>query len=208
MNRSGDSAVRFVDEHEVLVHPLGIDRSLKHEQVLRPDQTMLHAGLKMEPVTRSERLDCKRLAGSAPRQYKPRAFPHLQVFVFLLVHLKSEVSTLTDYEILFDPRVVMENDDYASPRSLDDPVAIPLDAVEKFRKKCGRSNGTIAEVLTPEQACFSTITIERVPGVDTCLGAQTTRDSCKLGVPGQPIVIQIKISTHLEKRVLFSTNTF
>jgi hypothetical protein len=30
----------------------------------------------------------------------------------------------------------------------------------------------------------------------------------KLGVPGQPVVIQIKISTHLEKGVLFSTNTF
>src|SRR5271166_71667 len=189
MNRSGDSAVRFVDEHEVLVHPLGIDRSLKHEQVLRSDQTMLHFGLKMKPVTRSERLDCKRLAGSAPRQYKPRAFPHLQVFVFLLMHLKSEVSTLTDYEILFDARVVMENDDYASPRSLDDPVAIPLDAVEKFRKKCGHSNGSIAEVLTPDQASSSTITIKRVPRVDARLGAQTSREGCKLGVSSQFIVI-------------------
>src|SRR6202048_1524476 len=150
MNRSGDSAVRFVDEHEVLVHPLEIDRSLKHEQVLRSDQTMLHSGLKMKPVTRSERLDGKRLAGSAPRQYKPRAFPHLEVFVFLLVHLQSEVSTRTDYEILFDSRVLMQNDDHTAPSCLYGPFATPVDAIEKFRKKCGHSNWSIAELLTPK----------------------------------------------------------
>ena len=134
MSRSGDSAVRFVDEHEVLVHPLGIDRSFKHEQILRPDQTMLHSGLKMKPVARSERLYGKRLAGSPPRQDKPRPFPHLQVFVLLLVHLESEVSASTDYEILFDPRVLMQNDDHTSPRRLYGPFGALVDAVEKFRK--------------------------------------------------------------------------
>ena len=54
IKRSGNVAVRFVDKHEILVHPLGVDRSLEHEQVLRSDQTMLHSGLKMKPVTRSE----------------------------------------------------------------------------------------------------------------------------------------------------------
>jgi len=55
---------------------------------------------------------------------------------------------------------------------------------------------------------LSTITIKRLPGVDARLGAQTTRDGSKLGVTGQPIVMEIKTSTHLEKKVSFFTNTF
>jgi hypothetical protein len=105
------------------------------------------------------------------------------------VHLKSEVSTLTDYEILFDPRVLMQNDDHTSPSCLYGPFATPVNAIEKFRKKCGHSNGSIAEVLTPEQASSSTITIKRVPRVDARLGAQTSREGCKLGVSSQFIVI-------------------
>ena len=166
ITRSRNVAVWFVDKHEVLVHPLGIHGSLEHEQVLRSDQTMLHSGLKMKPIARSERLDCQRLTGGTPIQDEPCALLHFQVFVLLLVHLKSEVSTLTNDEIFFDARVIMENDDYASPRSLDDPVAIPLDAVEKFRKKRGCSNGPVSEVLPPEQACLATIAIERLLGVD------------------------------------------
>jgi hypothetical protein len=102
----------------------------------------------------------------------------------------------------------MQNDDHTSPRRFYGPFTTPVDAVEKFSKKCGRSNGRVAEVLTPEQACFSTITIERLPGVDARLGAQPTRDGGKLGVTGQPIVIEIKTSAHLEKKVSFLTNTF
>ena len=122
MNRSGDTAVRFVDEHQILVHPLGVDGSLEYEQILCPDQTMLHSRLKMKSAARSERLDCKRLAGSTSRQDKPGAFPHLQMFVFLLVHLKSEVAAVTDDEILFDPRMLVQNDNHTSPRRLDDSL--------------------------------------------------------------------------------------
>ena len=182
-------AVRFVDEHEVLIHPFGIGRSLEHEQVFRSDQTMLHSGLEMKPVARHDRLNRERLGGGSPRQDEPRAFPHLQVFILLFVHLKSEVSTLTDREILFDPRLLMQNDDHTSPRRLDGPFITPIDPIEKFSKKCGLSNGRMTEVLTPEQARFAAITIKRVPGVDARLGAQTSRDGGRLGVAGQPIMI-------------------
>ena len=77
---------------------------------------MLHSGLKMKLVSRSERLDCKGLVGRTPRQDEPRAFPYLQVFVLLLVLLKSEVATSADYEILFNSGVLMQNDDHTSPR--------------------------------------------------------------------------------------------
>jgi hypothetical protein len=111
---------------------------------------MLHSRLKMKPVARSERLDGKRLTGGVPRQDKPGAFPNLLVFVLKLVRLQSEVSALTDDKILFDARMRMQNDDYAAPRRLDGPFGTPVDAVEKFRKKRGRSHRLIAEVLTPE----------------------------------------------------------
>ena len=104
----------------------------------------------MEPAPQSERFDGKRLVGGVPRQDKPSTFPHLQVFVLLLVRLQSEVSALTDDKILFDARVLMQNDDYTAPSRLDGPFGMPVDAVEKFRKKLGRSHGLIAEVLTPE----------------------------------------------------------
>jgi hypothetical protein len=143
----------------------------------------------MKPVARSKCLDCERLAGRTPRQDKPRAFLHHEVFVLLLVRLKSEVSTLTDYEILFDPRVLTQNDDYTSPRRLYDSVATPVDTVEKLRKKRGRSKGLLAELLTPERACLSAITIKRVPAVDARLGAQTRRDAGELGLTGKLVVI-------------------
>ena len=85
MKRSGGVAVRFVDEHEVLVHPFGINRSLEHEQVFRADQAMLHSRLEMKPVARRERLDGKRLVGGTPRQDESRAFPYLQAFILLFV---------------------------------------------------------------------------------------------------------------------------
>src|ERR1700726_1653010 len=135
MKGSGDSAVRFVDEHEVLVHPLGIDRPLEHEQVLCPNHTMLHSRLKMKPVARSKCLDCERLAGRTPIQHKPPAFLYHEEFALLLVHLKSKVAPSRDYEILFAPRVLTQNDDHTSPRRLYDSAAASVDSVEKLRKK-------------------------------------------------------------------------
>jgi hypothetical protein len=143
----------------------------------------------MKPIARSECLDCERLAGRTPKQDKPRAFLHNEVFVLLLVHLKSEVATLGDYEILFDPRVLMQNDDHTSPRRLYDSVATSVDTVEKLSKKRGRSNGPIAELPTPERACLSAIAIKRLPGVNARLGAQTRGDAGELGLTGKLIVI-------------------
>jgi hypothetical protein len=182
MKQSGDAAVRFVDEYEVLIHSLGIDRSLEHEHVLRSDKTMLHSRLEMKPVSRRERFHREWLVCGTPRKDEPSAFLHLQVFILLFVHLKGKVSTLTDHEILFDPRMLMQNDDHASPRRFYGPLTTPVDAIEKFFKERGRSRGPMAEVLTPEPAGFSAITIKRVSGIDPRLRTQTARDGGKLGV--------------------------
>src|SRR5205823_1524454 len=50
------ASVGFVDESEILVHPLGIDGALEHKQVLRTDEAMLEAGLEMKLVARLEHL--------------------------------------------------------------------------------------------------------------------------------------------------------
>ena len=189
MKRSGFIGVGYVNEDQILVHPLGIDRSFEHQQVFCPDQTMFHSRFKMKPVARSERLDSQRFVGGTPIQNEPCTLLHFQVFVFLLVHFKSEVTTLTNDEILFDPRVLVENDDDASPRCLDDSVATPLNAVDKSGKKRGGSDRSIAEVLPPEQAGLPTIVIEGLLGVDAQLGAQATRDGCVSGVRRQLTVI-------------------
>ena len=79
---------------------------------------MLHSGLKMKLVSRSERLDCEGLVGATPRQDVPRAFPHLQVFVLLLVLLKSEVATSFESirDRVFRPSVAEAN--FESPANL------------------------------------------------------------------------------------------
>jgi hypothetical protein len=48
----------------------------------------------------------------------------------------------------------MQNDDHTSPRRFYGPFTTPVDAVEKFSKKCGRSNGRVAEVLTRASMLF------------------------------------------------------
>jgi hypothetical protein len=86
------ASVRLVDEYEVLVHALGIDGALEYEQVLRPDDAMLHAGLEMELVARRERFDPERLIGRAPGQDKACAFLDLKPLILLFVRLESQVS--------------------------------------------------------------------------------------------------------------------
>ncbi len=189
MRRSGNIGVGYVNEDQVLVHPFRIDRPLEHQQVFCPDQTMFHSRFKMKPIARSERLDGQRFMGGIPIQDEPCAFLHFQVFVLFLVHFKSEIATLTNDEILFDTRVFVENDDYASPRCLNDPVATPLNAVEEFGKKRGSSDRSIAEVLPPEQAGLATIMIEGLLGVDARLGTQAARDGCVPGVRCQLAMI-------------------
>ena len=137
MSRSGDIGVGYVNEDQILVHPLRIGRSLEHQQVFCPDQAMFHSGRKMKPVARNERLNGQGFMGGFPIQDEPCTFLHFQVFVLFLVHFKSEVATLTNDEILFDTWVFVENNNYASPRCLDDPVATSLDAVEESGKKRG-----------------------------------------------------------------------
>ncbi len=189
MSRSGNIGVGYVNKDQILVHPLRIDRSLVHQQVFCSDQAMLHSGRKMKPVARSERLNRQGFVGGIPIQDEPCAFLHFQVFVLFLMHFKSEVATLTNDEILFNTGVFVENDHYASPRCLDDPVATPLDAVEEFGKKGGGSDWSMVKVLPPEQAGLATIVVEGFLGVDARLRAQATRDGCKPGVPRQLTMI-------------------
>ena len=53
--------VRFVNEDQILIHPFRIDRTLKHQQVFRADDAMLHPGLEVKLSAGLENFDRKRL---------------------------------------------------------------------------------------------------------------------------------------------------
>src|SRR5207244_9166534 len=63
---------RFVNEDEILIHPFRIDRTLKHQQVFRANDAMLHSGLNVKLTTRPEHFDRKRLLVRGTPQDKTR----------------------------------------------------------------------------------------------------------------------------------------
>src|SRR5207342_2082033 len=91
--------VRFVNEDEILIHPFRIDRTLKHEQVFRADDAMLHPGLKVKLIAGQEDVDRKRSLVRRTPEDKTCAFANFESLVLLLVHLEREVSAFAHDEI-------------------------------------------------------------------------------------------------------------
>src|SRR5207342_3397415 len=91
--------VRFVNEDEILIHPFRIDRMLKHEQVFRADDAMLHPGLEVKLSAGQENFDRKRSLVRRTPEDKTRAFAYFESLVLLLVHLERQVSAFAHDEI-------------------------------------------------------------------------------------------------------------
>src|SRR6476469_10030965 len=96
------NCVRFVNEDEILIHPFWIDRTLKHEQVFRADDAMLHPGLEMKLSAGQEIFDRKRSLVRRTPEDKTCAFADFETLVLLLVHLECEVSAFAHDEIFFN----------------------------------------------------------------------------------------------------------
>src|SRR5947207_4013802 len=91
--------VRLVNEDEILIHPFRIDRTLKHQQVFRANDAMLHSGLEAKLSARPEHFDRKRARVSRTPQDKTCAFADFEALVLLLVHLEREIAAFADDEI-------------------------------------------------------------------------------------------------------------
>src|SRR5438046_9070729 len=113
---------RFVNEVEILIHPFRIDRTLKHQQIFRTNDAMLHSRLEVKLGAWPKDFDRKRARVSRTPQDKTCAFAHVESLVFLLVHLEREISAFADNEIFFHAWVFVQSDRNAAPPSADHAI--------------------------------------------------------------------------------------
>src|SRR5437764_5321854 len=121
--------VRFVNEDEILIHPFPIDRTLKHEQVFRADDAMLHPGLEMKLSSGPENFDRKRSLVKWTPEDKTCAFADLESLVLLLVHLEREVSAFAHDEIFLHAWMFVQRNRDAAPAGANHAVVRVLDPI-------------------------------------------------------------------------------
>src|SRR5437588_6123461 len=122
--------VRLVNEDEILIHPFRIDGTLKHQQVFRANDAMLHPGLEMKVSAGPEDFDRKRSLVRRTPPEKTCAFADFEALVFLFVHLEREISAFTHDEILLHPGVFMQRDDNPAPPGANHVIARVLDPIK------------------------------------------------------------------------------
>src|ERR1700704_2487267 len=122
--------VRFENEDEILVHPFRIDRTLKHEQVFRADDAMLHPGLEVKLSAGQEDFDRKRPLVRWTPENKTCAFADFESLVLPLVHLEREVSAFAHDEIFFHAWVFVQRNRDAAPTGANHAVVRVLDPIE------------------------------------------------------------------------------
>src|SRR5437870_9652875 len=122
--------VRFVNEDEILIHPFRIDRTLKHEQVFRADDAMLHPGLEVKLSAGQVDFDRKRSLVKRTPEDKTCAFADFESLVLLLVHLAREVSAIAHDEIFLHAWVPVQRNRDDAPTGATHPVVRVLDPIE------------------------------------------------------------------------------
>src|SRR5215471_7103067 len=119
---------------------------------------MFHSRLEMKSVSRRKRLHREGVIGNTPRKDEPCAFLYLKALILFFVCFKCKVTTLADYQILFDLRVFVQKYNHTSPRSPYRPLLTLDDPIEKLGKERGCTRGRLAELLIPEPTRFPAIT--------------------------------------------------
>src|SRR5438046_503308 len=122
--------VRFVNEDEILIHPFRIDRTLKHEQVFRADDAMLHPGLEVKLGVGQEDFDRKRSLVRRTPEDKTCAFADFESLVHLLMYLEREISAFAHDEISFQAWVFVQRNSDAAPTGAIHAVVRVLDPIE------------------------------------------------------------------------------
>jgi len=122
--------VRFENEDEILIHPFRIDRTLKHEQIFRANDAMLHSGLEVKHSAGPEDFDRKRSLVKRTPEDKTCAFADFESLVLLLVHLEREVSAFAHDEIFLHAWMFVQRNRDAAPTGANHAVVRVLDPVE------------------------------------------------------------------------------
>ena len=122
--------VRFVNEDEILIHSFRIDRTLKHDQVFRADDAMLHPGLKVKSSAGQEDFDRKRSLVRRTPEDKTCAFADFESLVLLLVHLEREISAFAHDEIFLHAWMFVQRDRNAAPTGANHAVVRVLDPIQ------------------------------------------------------------------------------
>src|SRR4029450_2727375 len=107
--------LRFVNEDEILIHPFRIDRTLKHEQVFRADDAMLHPRLEVKLSAGPEDFDRKRSLVKRTPEDKTCTFADFESLVLLLVHLQREVSAFAHDKIFLHAWMFVQRNRHTAP---------------------------------------------------------------------------------------------
>src|SRR5207237_4050713 len=188
--------VRFVNEDEILIHPLRIDGTLQHQQVFRANDAMLHAGLEVKLGARLEHLDRQRLLVRWTPEDKTCAFTDFESLVLLRVHLEREISALPDDEIFLHAWMLVQGDDNAAPASANHAVVGVLDAIKQFRELFRFAN-PVRKRFIPKATCFAAVAVKRLARVDRRKRAQLLCDASETWIGSELLVVQFKHSRHI-----------
>src|SRR5438067_786951 len=122
--------VRFVNEDEIPIHPFRIHGTLKHEQVLRANDAMLHPGLEVKLSAGPEQFDRKRSFVRWTPEDKTCAFANFEALLLLLVHLQREISAFAHDEIFLHAWMFVQRDRDPAPAGVNHALVRVLDAIE------------------------------------------------------------------------------
>src|SRR4029453_1652175 len=119
--------VRFVNEDEILIHPFRIDRTLKHDQVFRADDAMLHPGLKVKSSAGQEDFDRKPSLVRRTPEDETCPLADFEPLVLRLVHLEREVSAFAHDQIFLHAWMFAQRNRNAAPTGANHAVLRVLD---------------------------------------------------------------------------------
>src|SRR4029450_360887 len=122
--------LRFVNEDQILIHPFRIDRTLKHEQVFRANDAMLHPGLELKLSAGPQDFDRERSPVQWTPEDKTPPSPAFESLHPLLVHLAREISAFAPDEIFLPAWMFVQRDRDAAPTGANHAVIRVLDPIQ------------------------------------------------------------------------------
>ena len=139
----------FVNEDQVLIHSLRIDRAFEDEKVLGADQAMLDPWREMKLGSELQHFSGERWLVRPAPQDQAGTFDDFQALVLFFVHFEREISVFSDHEEFFHPGVFVKRNNHPAPFRLDDALTPALDSLKEIRETMGSFPDGIRESDPP-----------------------------------------------------------